>query len=140
MAQKSATGLSAKKRKSEALLREKAYVQMDQDAKRVMEVIEEYAGVLPFNDKASPEVIFREVQMSKNAFKRAVGRLHEPCLLSGKENPSAAIHKAPSCWRKDACSCQYKAAPAPGLVPALFRFAPYMEWNKCDSPIVWRKR
>ena len=43
----------------------------------LMEVIEEYAGVLPFNDKASPEVIFREVQMSKNAFKRAVGRLYK---------------------------------------------------------------
>ncbi len=63
--------------KLDLTLREKAYVQMDQDAKRVMEVIEEYAGVLPFNDKASPEVIFREVQMSKNAFKRAVGRLYK---------------------------------------------------------------
>ena len=28
-----------------------------------------------FNDKASPEVIKRETQMSKNEFKRAVGHL-----------------------------------------------------------------
>ena len=42
-----------------------------------MEVIEAYAGVLPFNDKASPEVIMREMKMSKNAFKRAVGRLYK---------------------------------------------------------------
>lgn len=63
--------------KLDLTLREKAYMQMDQDAQRVMEVIEEYAGVLPFNDKASPEVILREMKMSKNAFKRAVGRLYK---------------------------------------------------------------
>jgi len=63
--------------KLDLTLRKKAYMQMDQDAQRVMEVIEEYAGVLPFNDKSSPEVIFREMKMSKNAFKRAVGRLYK---------------------------------------------------------------
>ena len=47
------------------------------DGKRVLEILEEYAGVLPFNDKASPEIIMRETKMSKNAFKRAVGRLYE---------------------------------------------------------------
>lgn len=57
--------------------REKAYIQMDADAQKVMEVIEAYAGVLPFNDKASPEVIKREMKMSKNAFKRAVGHLYK---------------------------------------------------------------
>ena len=30
---------------------------------------------LPFDDKASPEVIRREFGLSKNAFKRAVGHL-----------------------------------------------------------------
>ena len=38
-------------------------------------IIEEFAGVLPFDDKASPEVIRREFGLSKNAFKRAVGHL-----------------------------------------------------------------
>lgn len=55
--------------------REKAYMQMDTDAELVMKVIGEFDGVLPFNDKASPETIKREFNMSKNAFKRAVGRL-----------------------------------------------------------------
>lgn len=58
-------------------LREKAYLQMDKDAERVLEVIKEYAGVLPFNDKASPEIIMREMKMSKGAFKRAVGHLYK---------------------------------------------------------------
>lgn len=33
-----------------------------------MKVIDEFAGVLPFTDKATPEVISREMSMSKNAF------------------------------------------------------------------------
>ena len=48
---------------------------MDQDAAYVLQVLDEYDGVLPFNDKVSPEIIERELHLSKNAFKRAVGRL-----------------------------------------------------------------
>lgn len=55
--------------------REKAYVQIDMDARLVLEAMEEKGGVLPFNDKAAPELIKREFSMSKNAFKRAVGHL-----------------------------------------------------------------
>ncbi|MBQ7586854.1 MAG: S1 RNA-binding domain-containing protein [Lachnospiraceae bacterium] len=58
-------------------IRKKAYMQMDEDAERVMKVIEAFDGVLPFNDKASPETIRREFGMSKNEFKRAVGRLYK---------------------------------------------------------------
>lgn len=56
-------------------IREKAYLQIDTDAQKVMDIINSFDGVLPFTDKASPEVIKRETQMSKNEFKRAVGRL-----------------------------------------------------------------
>lgn len=63
--------------KLDITMREKAYLQMDADAEKVMQVIEEFAGVLPFTDKASPEVIKRETGLSKNAFKRAVGRLYK---------------------------------------------------------------
>ena len=52
-----------------------AYIQINEDAESVLSVIEEFAGVLPFDDKASPEVIKREFGLSKNAFKRAVGHL-----------------------------------------------------------------
>ena len=56
-------------------LREKAYLQMDNDVELVLKAIDEFDGVLPFNDKADPEVIRREFGLSKNAFKRAVGHL-----------------------------------------------------------------
>lgn len=56
-------------------IREKAYLQIETDAIRVLEIIDSFDGALPFSDKASPEVIKRETQMSKNEFKRAVGHL-----------------------------------------------------------------
>ena len=52
-----------------------AYQQMEEDSEMVYQAILSYDGVLPFTDKASPEVIEREMGLSKNAFKRAVGRL-----------------------------------------------------------------
>ncbi|MCI8455326.1 MAG: S1 RNA-binding domain-containing protein [Lachnospiraceae bacterium] len=55
--------------------RGRAYSEIDSDAAHILQVIEEFDGCLPFNDKASPEVIAREFRLSKNAFKRAVGRL-----------------------------------------------------------------
>ena len=61
-------------------VREKAYLQMDKDAEKILELLDSYEGSLPFTDKASPEVIAHETGMSKNEFKRAVGRL----LKAGK--------------------------------------------------------
>ena len=56
-------------------MRAKAYEQIQEDAERILAELESYDGVLPFNDKASPEIIRREMEMSKNEFKRAVGHL-----------------------------------------------------------------
>lgn len=56
-------------------IREKAYLQIDQDVDTIMRLLDSYEGSLPFNDKAAPEVIRHETGMSKNEFKRAVGRL-----------------------------------------------------------------
>lgn len=67
-------------------IREKAYLQIETDAQKILEVIDSFDGVLPFNDKASPEVIKREMQMSKNEFKRAVGHLLKNRKIEIKEN------------------------------------------------------
>jgi len=58
-------------------IRDKSYIQMDEDAEMILELIDSYAGVLPFTEKASPEVIKRETGLSKNAFKRAIGHLYK---------------------------------------------------------------
>ena len=56
-------------------VRDKIPMQMDKDANLIWERLKKYGGELPFNDKAAPEVIQKEFDLSKNAFKRAVGRL-----------------------------------------------------------------
>lgn len=56
-------------------LRKKAYMQMDDDAQFIFDEINKRGGRLPFNDKASPELIKSQFNMSKNEFKRAVGKL-----------------------------------------------------------------
>ena len=61
--------------KMDLSVRKKAFMQMDDDATVILRRIEEYGGKLPFTDKADPEVIAKEFGLSKNAFKRAVGRL-----------------------------------------------------------------
>ncbi len=66
--------------------RKKAYIQMDEDAARIMEEIDAYGGVLPFSDSASPEDIRQKFGMSKNAFKRAIGRLYKEHRIVIEEN------------------------------------------------------
>ncbi|MCR5675148.1 MAG: S1 RNA-binding domain-containing protein [Lachnospiraceae bacterium] len=55
-------------------LRDKAYLQMDADAERLSEYLNR-EGRIPFTDKADPVRIREAFGMSKNEFKRAVGRL-----------------------------------------------------------------
>ena len=47
--------------------------------------MEEGNGVLPFTDKASPELIKEQMGMSKNEFKRAVGNLLKAGKIEIKE-------------------------------------------------------
>jgi len=66
-------------------LRERVEVQMGEDAEVIFARIGAYGGELPFNDKADPEVIKKEFSLSKNAFKRAVGRLLKEGRIEVKE-------------------------------------------------------
>ncbi|MDE6024709.1 MAG: S1 RNA-binding domain-containing protein [Lachnospiraceae bacterium] len=61
--------------KANITLREPVYKQMEEDSDMVYAIIKSYKGVLPFTDKADKEIIKKEFGLSKNAFKRAVGRL-----------------------------------------------------------------
>ena len=74
-------------------IRKKAYAQMDDDAQRILEVIRAYDGVLPFGDKADPEVIRRECKMSKNEFKRAVGRLYKERKVEIRKDSIVLLQK-----------------------------------------------
>ncbi len=55
--------------------RKKAYQQMDEDAEMILEFIKNSGGEIEYGDHSSPEQIKKKFQISKKAFKRAVGRL-----------------------------------------------------------------
>lgn len=55
--------------------RQKAYLQLHEDAALIKDALERAGGRLDFDDKAAPEKISRELGLSKAAFKRAVGHL-----------------------------------------------------------------
>lgn len=59
----------------ELAVRDKGYIQRNTDAEMIIKLMEKLGGKLPFNDKASPELIFERTGMSKAQFKRAVGKL-----------------------------------------------------------------
>lgn len=56
-------------------LRDKFYIEIEDDAERIETLARESGGQVMLNDYSSPEEIRKELYMSKSAFKRAVGRL-----------------------------------------------------------------
>ena len=60
--------------------RNRAFEQIAADAETILNKMAEYGGILPFSENARPEVIRRELGMSKNGFKKALGSL----LKAGK--------------------------------------------------------
>jgi hypothetical protein len=61
---------------------EKSSVKLvDKTEQDVYSRIKEYGGFLPLGDKSSPEEIFKEFQVSKKVFKKAVGGLYKARLI-----------------------------------------------------------
>lgn len=61
--------------KLELGVREAAYEEIEGDAQKITELMKLHDGKLRLNDNSPPETIRTELNMSKKAFKRAVGRL-----------------------------------------------------------------
>ncbi len=72
--------------KMDLSLRKKAYLQVDDDAKKIVEFMENNGGKIDYTDKASPERIKTDFNMSKSEFKRAIGRLLKEKRLTIGEN------------------------------------------------------
>lgn len=62
-------------------LRQKAYVQMDSDSEVILRKLKSAGGNLPYQDKSDAEEIKKEFNMSKAAFKRAIGRLYKERVI-----------------------------------------------------------
>lgn len=62
------------------------YRSIEPNAKRVLEVLEDNNGSIDLTDKSSPEAIKDQMQMSKKAFKKAVGNLYKQRLIEIKQD------------------------------------------------------
>ena len=62
-------------------LRQKDYVQMDADSALILDKLKQAGGSLPYQDKSSAEEIKEEFNLSKAAFKRAIGRLYKERVI-----------------------------------------------------------
>lgn len=67
-------------------LRKKAYEQMDSDAELILEKLKLAGGSLPYHDKSGADEVKKEFEMSKAAFKRAIGRLFKEKIIVIEEN------------------------------------------------------
>ena len=59
---------------------------VDPDVKTVLNGLEENQGFLPLTDKSKPDLIMVELNMSKKAFKRAIGSLYKERKIEIKED------------------------------------------------------
>ena len=66
-------------------LRQKSYLQIDTDSKQIYEMLEK-KGFLHYHDKSDAKDIKEKFAMSKNEFKRALGRLYKERKIIIKED------------------------------------------------------
>lgn len=68
--------------KLELSLREKSYLQRDEDSEVILAALETAGGFLALHDGSDPEKIKAALKMSKKAFKRAVGKLFKEGVIT----------------------------------------------------------
>jgi predicted RNA-binding protein (virulence factor B family) len=57
------------------------YARVDSEAERILQLLADNHGFLPFNDKSDPEKIYAFFGMSKKTFKMAIGSLYKKHLI-----------------------------------------------------------
>ncbi|WP_290701270.1 S1-like domain-containing RNA-binding protein [Lacinutrix sp.] len=63
-------------------LGEIGYRNIEPNAKKILDTLEDNSGFLPLNDKSSPEAIKDALEMSKKNFKKAIGSLYKQKLIT----------------------------------------------------------
>jgi predicted RNA-binding protein (virulence factor B family) len=53
------------------------FIRTDEEAERILQLLHDKGGYLPYHDKSDPEEIYAVFSMSKKAFKMAIGRLYK---------------------------------------------------------------
>lgn len=72
--------------KLELSTRQPAYSEIEDDSKEILDYLKKNQGRMPFNDNSSPQEIRQVFNISKKAFKRAVGRLLKEGVIEISED------------------------------------------------------
>lgn len=72
--------------KIDLALGERGYQRVSGEAGKILELLEQHGGFLPYHDKSDPEDIYDNLGMSKKAFKMAIGNLFKQKIIRIKEN------------------------------------------------------
>ncbi|MCE5034626.1 RNA-binding protein [Staphylococcus cohnii] len=70
-----------------------AHERLDEDGQHIFNLLVEYDGELPFWDKSNPEAIKEVFNMSKGAFKRAIGHLYKNKIITIETGKIALTNK-----------------------------------------------
>ncbi len=81
--------------KLELSVRDTAYNEIEGDAQKILDLLKARGGKLRLNDDSSPESIKAELNISKKAFKRAVGRLIKEGAVKTSDEGLEALWKQP---------------------------------------------
>jgi uncharacterized protein len=63
--------------KIDVVLGKPGYQKVEDETEKILRLLEEHNGSLPYNDKSAPEDIYRFFGMSKKAFKMTIGALYK---------------------------------------------------------------
>lgn len=74
-------------------LRREISSQMGIDSKRILDKLEEDGGFLPYHDKSSADDIKNVFHMSKNSFKRAIGKLYKERWITIEKDGIKLVEK-----------------------------------------------
>ncbi len=75
----------------DCILQPIAYKAMEPNAEKILQLLKEQNGFLPFTDKSNPTEIQTTFEMSKKNFKRAVGTLYKQRLITIEDGGIRAV-------------------------------------------------
>ena len=62
------------------------YKRVEDETQKIIRLLQENNGTLPYNDKSNPDDIYEFFQMSKKTFKMTIGNLYKQRKISINEN------------------------------------------------------
>ena len=72
--------------KLDITLQKIGYRNIEPNAEKILNVLEDHEGFLALTDKSDPELIRKELEMSKKSFKKAIGSLYKDRIITIEEN------------------------------------------------------